>query len=156
MFSCPACLDTTNPFPDYLRNAMTHVCPKCDVALFIVHLRDIEVDYCERCRGIWLDAGELEALLEDANDPVLKLLEQPGSIPTGNKHLCPRCDALLHEIEIRMPNQPVLFLDRCPRNHGLWFDGDELPQLLARIPTAPGAVKTIAFLREIFAAKPTT
>ena len=135
---------------------MICVCPKCDVALFLVHLREIEIDYCECCGGIWLDAGELEALLECPDDPVLKLLDQPGVIPAGRKHLCPRCDALLSEIEVRMPNQPLLTLDRCPRNHGLWFDGDELPELLTRFPSAPGAAKAVAFLREIFAAKPQT
>jgi Zn-finger nucleic acid-binding protein len=135
---------------------MICVCPKCDVALFLVHLRDIEVDYCEQCRGIWLDTGELEALIENADDPVLKLLEQTGTVPAGKKNFCPRCDARLTEIEVRTPDQPVLLLDRCPRNHGLWFDGDELPQFLARVPATPGAAKTIAFLREIFAVKPTT
>ena len=42
--------------------AMIPVCPKCDVGLFILRFKSVELDYCERCRGVWLDGGELEAI----------------------------------------------------------------------------------------------
>ena len=135
---------------------MIPVCPKCDVGLFIVHFKDIEVDYCHCCRGLWLDAGELQALLQRTgartDDPLLNSLDQPGTVPPGRKHLCPRCDKSLAEIQIRVPGQPELTLDRCA-GHGLWFDADELQQLLAMFPAASGASHTIAFLNEIFATK---
>jgi len=37
-------------------------CPKCGAELTEVAYRDQRVDRCEACGGIWLDAGELEAL----------------------------------------------------------------------------------------------
>ena len=128
---------------------MIPVCPKCDVGLFIVHFKAMEVDYCERCRGVWLDAGELEQL---AGSPFPNFQRQTGSVPSGTKHLCPRCDVALEEIRAR----DRLTLDRCPRGHGLWFDADELQQLLAMFPPARGAGKTIDYLNELFGATPRT
>lgn len=40
-------------------------CPVCLDADLVPHIRDgIEVDHCPRCRGMWLDRGELEKLLD--------------------------------------------------------------------------------------------
>ncbi len=40
-------------------------CPVCkDVTLLMSEKQGIEIDYCPECRGIWLDRGELEKLLE--------------------------------------------------------------------------------------------
>ncbi len=37
-------------------------CPKCGMDLIAIDYKGIEVDKCAECEGIWLDAGELEAL----------------------------------------------------------------------------------------------
>ncbi len=43
-------------------------CPACtDADLAISERRGIEVDYCPRCRGVWLDRGELDKILERAS-----------------------------------------------------------------------------------------
>jgi len=135
---------------------MKRVCPKCDVPLFILHYKDIEVDFCDRCRGLWLDAGELEALLQrtgaKADDPLLKFQRQSGIRPKGRPHLCPRCDTPLHEIQVEHAGAPTLTLDKCPRGHGLWFDADELRQLLTMFPIESGAARTIDHLNELFGA----
>lgn len=39
-------------------------CPLCNVALNMTDRQGIEIDYCPKCRGIWLDRGELEKLIE--------------------------------------------------------------------------------------------
>lgn len=39
-------------------------CPTCQVALVMSERQGIEIDYCPRCRGIWLDRGELDKILE--------------------------------------------------------------------------------------------
>lgn len=136
---------------------MVPVCPKCDVPLFILHFKDIEVDFCDRCRGLWLDAGELEALLERtgacADDPLLHFQQQRGVLPNGRPHLCPRCDEPLREIQVERAGSPSLTLDRCPRGHGLWFDADELQRLLSMFPPESGAGKTIDHLNELFGMK---
>jgi uncharacterized protein len=37
-------------------------CPKCGMELIEIDYKEIKVDKCSECEGIWLDAGELEAV----------------------------------------------------------------------------------------------
>ncbi len=37
-------------------------CPRCDGGLKVNTFEGIEVDVCDKCGGLWLDAGELEQL----------------------------------------------------------------------------------------------
>lgn len=39
-------------------------CPHCRVPLAIAERQGIEVDYCPQCRGVWLDRGELDKIIE--------------------------------------------------------------------------------------------
>ena len=41
------------------------ICPSCkDVNLVITERQGIEIDYCPNCRGVWLDRGELDKIIE--------------------------------------------------------------------------------------------
>ena len=40
------------------------ICPVCKKDMFVVEYKQIELDYCHTCKGVWFDAGELELLLE--------------------------------------------------------------------------------------------
>jgi Zn-finger nucleic acid-binding protein len=39
-------------------------CPTCAIDLLISERHGIEIDYCPQCRGVWLDRGELDKILE--------------------------------------------------------------------------------------------
>lgn len=39
-------------------------CPSCEVTLLMSDKNGIEIDYCPNCRGIWLDRGELDKIIE--------------------------------------------------------------------------------------------
>ena len=42
-------------------------CPNCaDSTLVMADRQGVEIDYCPACRGIWLDRGELDKLLDRA------------------------------------------------------------------------------------------
>jgi len=41
-------------------------CPLCSVDLLLSEKQGVEIDYCPQCRGIWLDRGELEKIVEKA------------------------------------------------------------------------------------------
>ncbi len=42
-------------------------CPTCnDVALVMTERQGVEIDYCPQCRGVWLDRGELDKLMDRA------------------------------------------------------------------------------------------
>lgn len=45
-------------------------CPRCsNVTLLISEKQSVEIDYCPECRGIWLDRGELEKIIERSGLP---------------------------------------------------------------------------------------
>ena len=37
-------------------------CPKCGMEMIEIDYKGIKIDKCSECEGIWLDAGELEAV----------------------------------------------------------------------------------------------
>ncbi len=41
-------------------------CPVCQVELKIADRLGIEIDYCPNCRGVWLDRGELDKIIDRA------------------------------------------------------------------------------------------
>jgi uncharacterized protein len=40
------------------------LCPVCKIALSLSDRQGIEIDYCPQCRGVWLDRGELDKIIE--------------------------------------------------------------------------------------------
>lgn len=45
-------------------------CPVCrDVTLVMSERQGIEIDYCPQCRGVWLDRGELDKIIERSASP---------------------------------------------------------------------------------------
>lgn len=43
-------------------------CPVCEVELKIADRQGIEIDYCAKCRGVWLDRGELDKIIERSSE----------------------------------------------------------------------------------------
>jgi Zn-finger nucleic acid-binding protein len=39
-------------------------CPIDDTDLVMADRQGIEIDYCPKCRGVWLDRGELDKIIE--------------------------------------------------------------------------------------------
>lgn len=39
-------------------------CPVCSVPLTMAERQGVEIDYCPQCRGVWLDRGELDKIIE--------------------------------------------------------------------------------------------
>lgn len=53
-------------------------CPVCtNVPLTLAERQGIEIDYCPTCRGVWLDRGELDKLIERA-DSAYQRSDAPG------------------------------------------------------------------------------
>ena len=107
-------------------------CPVCKNAMIALELQEVEVDYCTGCGGIWLDAGELELLLGNAQNAE-QLLDSfkidSHSIEKPRK--CPICLKKMQKIIVG-PSTPTLTLDKCSRGDGLWFDKGELQDILNR------------------------
>ncbi len=54
--------DTANTAPDAKGHGL--LCPACRVDLIMSERQGIEIDYCPKCRGVWLDRGELDKIIE--------------------------------------------------------------------------------------------
>jgi len=77
-----------------MRIAPTMSCPVCSVALVISERQSIEIDYCPQCRGVWLDRGELDKLIERSAPPVQQFEERQ---PAGNDFRDNRSDDKDHD-----------------------------------------------------------
>ena len=40
------------------------LCPSCMIELKIADRQGVEIDYCPQCRGVWLDRGELDKIID--------------------------------------------------------------------------------------------
>jgi len=43
-------------------------CPKCDGTLIETDFQEIKIDVCNKCSGVWLDAGELTQIVDHDKD----------------------------------------------------------------------------------------
>ena len=104
-------------------------CPVCKEPLVVLELEQVEVDYCTSCSGVWLDAGELELLLETDEDRsrLGNLFKEAGEIKEKS-HDCPICGKQMKKFEIGEKGKVVV--DKCRKNHGIWFDKGELKKVV--------------------------
>jgi len=54
----------------------TQTCP--DVDLILAERQGVEIDYCPKCRGVWLDRGELDKLMDRAAAQAPSALRAPA------------------------------------------------------------------------------
>jgi Zn-finger nucleic acid-binding protein len=136
------------------------ICPACKHPMIVVEHRNIELDYCHNCKGVWFDSGELELLLKSQGleepkaffDSIFTTQEAASS---EKKRKCPICGRKMKKTAIG--GQPEILIDVCCDGHGLWFDRGEVAQLIRRLaeeqsPKHHPREHIIGFLKEIFEA----
>ena|SRR5690606_6127100 len=68
----------------------TMKCPVCkEVDLTMSSRQNIEIDYCPQCRGVWLDRGELDKLIERSTEEAaaqVPAAPPPQRQPHGGDH----------------------------------------------------------------------
>ena len=108
------------------------LCPHCRKMLVIVEYEGVELDGCVDGGGVWFDAQELVQLFElsgvprELHDLESRLEELENG---GARRRCPRCRGPM--TQVHAPGSPeTLILDRCDREHGIWFDRGEFVALL--------------------------
>lgn len=132
-------------------------CPLDKSDMMVVEHKQIELDYCMECSGVWLDSGELELLTavlnaEGANLSLSELVTRPAG---QGKRRCPVCHNKMNKIwlgkraEGLMGKGPEALIDRCPLGHGMWFDSGELQKVLMEMGTLPSP-GVISFLGDAF------
>ena len=66
-----------------MTDAVGMPCPVCKVPLVMSERQGVEIDYCTQCRGVWLDRGELDKIIERAaaDSAPAQALAQPPAQP---------------------------------------------------------------------------
>jgi len=60
-------------------------CPVCRVPLSMSDRQGVEIDYCPQCRGVWLDRGELDKIIE-RSAPEAPVQQQQRPAPDYARH----------------------------------------------------------------------
>ena len=129
-------------------------CLVCKNAMITLEVRDVEVDYCNDCGGIWLDAGELELLLDDPQHAEKLINSFNIDAKCAEKpRKCPICRKKMQKIIVGS-SAPTLLIDRCPKGDGLWFDEGELQDIVDRAQLDPDN-KVQQLLADMFGSKKT-
>jgi Zn-finger nucleic acid-binding protein len=101
-------------------------CPRCFVKMYRVEVKKIgvnfEIDICPKCKGMYLDSGELHKLVKDKK--LSDYLTRDIGTQSKSKLVCPRCGGLMDlewadDIEV----------DVCLSCSGVWLDEGELDDL---------------------------
>jgi Zn-finger nucleic acid-binding protein len=89
----------------------------------------LEVDYCDRCGGLWFDERELSRLLATAPDELQRLRSKESTTVSRTAAArCPRDATAL--VRVLSASDRRVVVDRCPQCRGIWLDGGELASLL--------------------------
>jgi len=56
-------------------------CPLCALDLVMADRQGIEIDYCPKCRGIWLDRGEIDKIIERSQALEARAVPPPAPTP---------------------------------------------------------------------------
>ena len=95
-----------------------------------MEFKEVEIDCCTGCDGLWLDEGEMEIILGDGGKS-RALIEsfQKGGQTGETQRKCPICDRKMEKVTLG-EGKPALMIDRCVRGDGLWFDKGELGNII--------------------------
>ena len=134
------------------------ICPVCRKDMFVVEYKQIELDYCHSCKGVWFDAGELDLLLEAAGLKHVRqtlgdVLRLPEALTSERKRRCPICNINMKKVKIG--GETGVMIDACIRHDGLWFDGGEVADLIKIISVRSTVKKEteseiMGFLKDVF------
>ena len=100
-------------------------CPGCRTELErkTVRGRDVEVDRCPKCGGVWTDAGEVGRILGAA---AAQRAPVPQNARPAANDGCPRCRKPL--CVFAYPGTMTV-VDGCRECSGIWLDGGELEEI---------------------------
>ncbi|HEY4179969.1 MAG TPA: zf-TFIIB domain-containing protein [Kofleriaceae bacterium] len=97
-------------------------CPRCGTEL----TQAGAARACSTCSGLWLGVGDLDEMATQMQNPPqqvnLKLL-----VVDRQPLACPSCSTPMQTVELF--GVPI---DICRKKHGVWFDANELAQVLLR------------------------
>jgi len=128
---CGAAIERAAP------TATALACPGCAATLAATVVGGVSLDQCRACGGVWVGQQNFEQIAADRAERGEVLGALPGEGPRVPVQIgavryrpCPQCGKLMNRTNYGRISGVVL--DVC-KDHGLWFDRDELRQVLAFI-----------------------
>lgn len=107
-------------------------CPKCEtIVLAASRVRDVEVDRCPQCRGIWFDEHELQRLV-GLTPSELRTLQSKKTDESLNQKRgqCPRDGEEM--LRVYSPRNDSVVIDTCVKCGGIWLDDGELTKVTSK------------------------
>ena len=109
-------------------------CPRCRSELQVVFIGDAKVLECATCSGLWLNTATFESICASREQQSVVL---GNATLIGNNQVaseesvryvpCPECSQLMNRANFARCSGVII--DLC-RNHGIWFDHDELGRII--------------------------
>jgi Zn-finger nucleic acid-binding protein len=134
MKHCPSCgAPAANGRPD--ENASRR-CPRCEAEFLHVEIRARKLSECPVCGGLWVDQDTFQQICTDQEqqEAVMNILLGPPQASTDapgkTQRLyipCPECGKLMNRRHFA--GCSGIIVDWC-KNHGTWFDREELKQVV--------------------------
>lgn len=87
--------------------------------------RDVTLDRCPTCKGVYLDKGEVKRITGHAN--LDDLLTKHLGLDSDSARICPACGMVMDA-----EDADRVHVDVCLSCHGVWLDAGELEQLKDR------------------------
>jgi Zn-finger nucleic acid-binding protein len=119
--------------------------------MIVLELEQVEVDHCSRCGGVWLDAEEMDLLLDGSEGrEEIRRRATVDATSDEKKRRCPICSRKMEKAHItREGRESRVLIDRCETRHGTWLDGGELDALV-KLSNFPEAHLIHRFLKSMF------
>ena len=111
-------------------------CPRCEKPLELLQMDGVSIRECGRCGGFWSDVETFESICADQEqqEAVLGFIgsdAHPHAHPAAISYVpCPDCGELMNRSNFARSSGVIV--DIC-KQHGVWFDADELPKIIAFI-----------------------
>ncbi|MCL5036963.1 MAG: zf-TFIIB domain-containing protein [Chloroflexi bacterium] len=114
-------------------------CPRCGSGMKTAAVRNVELDMCPACEGVWFDEGELNRIIEmgekavrdSALAPTLKSEIECDERPSLSELPCPRCSRPM--MRYYYDCIPGIVLDGCNYGCGIFLDDGELHKIFVHI-----------------------
>ncbi len=106
----------------------------CKGQLLVKKYENIQIDECNTCHGVWLDAPELFQIISKREETFSQaetknVLQESGSkkIITKRQLSCLKCgESLVH---FNYDYSSGVIIEACPKQHGFWLDKGELEKV---------------------------
>jgi Zn-finger nucleic acid-binding protein len=111
-------------------------CPRCKSKLDALKIGDIGLQECARCGGLWSTPDMFESICADGENQSAVLNFAGGRSEISGQPVsisyvpCPDCKQLMNRSNFARSSGVII--DLC-RQHGVWFDAEELPKIIAFI-----------------------